>query len=180
MVIFLDRNSSSLHPPSCPPMYSSSPPFLFSSYWNAWPQGLQVTGPAPSVLALGPPTVPVLWFWLRLLWGRAFVERLLKPLSQIWTPQKRDLILTVGRGRKKWDLVLAQCLLSFKVSTLLFSTSLSSFITGSLSFQPLFKTSRSTCTIFCLWHHLKPESCYPLALYTGWELFLIMPSFPPL
>lgn len=29
MVIFLDRNSSSLHPPSCPPMYFSSPLALF-------------------------------------------------------------------------------------------------------------------------------------------------------
>lgn len=35
-------------------------------------------------------------------------------------------------------------------------------------------------TMFCLRHNLKPESSHPLALYTGWELFLIMPSFSPL
>lgn len=69
-------NLSILHP-----FFIFSPLPLFSSYWNAWPQGLQVTGPAPSVLALGLPTLPVLWFWLQLPWGWAVLEAALTNLN---------------------------------------------------------------------------------------------------
>lgn len=106
------------------------------------------------------PPMPVLRFWL--LWRQAVAEQLLKAaLRKFWTPRVegfhldcRSRILlkkkkTGGKQKKKTRIwCSARRLLSFGVSTLLLSASLSSVIPGSFSFQPLFKTSRSTIQSF--------------------------------